>query len=124
MPLEPCTKNGLKGYRWGNGACYTGPGAKKKAMKQGYAESPDDFQQEMDQASAADRAEAEELLTQLEDYGPEALEEDFSDRFLDSVSAYISQKERDKMPESDFAWPEARKFPVKDQAHLDSAVRL
>lgn len=38
MPVERCTKNGVKGYRWGSsGKCYTGPGAKEKALKQGRA---------------------------------------------------------------------------------------
>jgi hypothetical protein len=38
MPLERCKESGKSGWRWGNsGACYTGPGAKKKAIKQGLA---------------------------------------------------------------------------------------
>lgn len=40
MPLMECTVNGKKGWKYGkNGKCYTGPGAKKKAIKQGVAES-------------------------------------------------------------------------------------
>lgn len=35
MPLQRCTQNGKSGWRWGkSGKCYTGPGAKKKAIKQ------------------------------------------------------------------------------------------
>lgn len=38
MPLKRCTSNGQPGWKWGNsGKCYTGPGAKKKAIKQGIA---------------------------------------------------------------------------------------
>ncbi len=38
MPLKTCTSDGKSGYRWGDsGECYTGPGAKKKALKQGVA---------------------------------------------------------------------------------------
>jgi hypothetical protein len=38
MPVEKCTINGKSGWRWGkSGKCYTGPGAKAKAAKQGRA---------------------------------------------------------------------------------------
>jgi len=38
MPVERCTINGKRGYRWGkSGKCYTGPDAKEKALKQGRA---------------------------------------------------------------------------------------
>lgn len=42
MPLKKCGDNG---WKWGdNGKCYTGPGAKKKAIKQGIViEGPDKF---------------------------------------------------------------------------------
>ncbi len=45
MPLKQCTNNGKGGWKWGNqGHCYTGPGAKKKAIKQGVAiEGPEGF---------------------------------------------------------------------------------
>jgi hypothetical protein len=44
MPLQRCGDGG-KGWRWGkSGKCYLGPGAKKKAIKQGLAvEGPDKF---------------------------------------------------------------------------------
>lgn len=44
MPLQKCGE-GNKGWRWGkSGKCYTGPGAKRKAIKQGVAiEGPDKF---------------------------------------------------------------------------------
>ena len=38
MPVQKCSKDGKSGYKWGDsGHCYTGPGAKKKALKQGQA---------------------------------------------------------------------------------------
>ena len=45
MPLKRCTSNGKNGWKWGDeGKCYTGPGAKKKAIDQGIAiEGPEKF---------------------------------------------------------------------------------
>ena len=37
MPIEKCTKGGKPGYQYGSQKCYTGPGARKKAVKQGQA---------------------------------------------------------------------------------------
>lgn len=38
MPLKQCTSDGKSGFKWGDsGHCYTGPGAKEKALKQGRA---------------------------------------------------------------------------------------
>ena len=38
MPVKKCTSGGKKGYKFGNsGKCFTGPGAKAKASKQGQA---------------------------------------------------------------------------------------
>lgn len=38
MPVKRCSKNGKSGYKWGDeGKCYTGSGAKKKAIEQGRA---------------------------------------------------------------------------------------
>jgi hypothetical protein len=35
MPIKKCTKKGKGGYKTGtSGKCYTGKGAKKKALKQ------------------------------------------------------------------------------------------
>jgi hypothetical protein len=52
MPLTKCTSNGKSGWKWGDaGHCYTGPGAKKKAIKQGVAEGPEKFKKEMGDAT-------------------------------------------------------------------------
>jgi len=47
MPLKTCTVEGKSGFQWGeSGRCYTGPGARKKAIKQGVAaEGPEKFSQ-------------------------------------------------------------------------------
>lgn len=38
MPIKNCEIEGQKGFKWGDeGKCYTGPDAKKKALKQGIA---------------------------------------------------------------------------------------
>lgn len=38
MPVKTCSKDGKSGYKYGDsGHCYTGPGAKRKAAKQGQA---------------------------------------------------------------------------------------
>lgn len=38
MPLKRCQDDGKDGWKWGDsGKCYTGPGAKEKAKKQGRA---------------------------------------------------------------------------------------
>ena len=49
MPLKSCNVDGKAGYQWGEqGKCYTGPDAKKKALKQGVAvEGPEKFAQYM-----------------------------------------------------------------------------
>jgi hypothetical protein len=53
MPLENCTANGVSGKRWGSkGKCYTGKNATKQAIKQGYAEDPKHFNEEMSKSTA------------------------------------------------------------------------
>jgi hypothetical protein len=53
MPVKPCVKNGKKGFKWGDqGKCYTGPGAKIRAAKQGLAAAANGYQ-----ISAAEKAE-------------------------------------------------------------------
>lgn len=38
MPLKKCSAGGKSGYKWGDsGKCFTGPGARNKALKQGRA---------------------------------------------------------------------------------------
>ena len=134
MPLTQCTKNGTKGWRWGTkGACYTGPGAKQKAIKQGYAETGGDenkFKNEMSKAGLLEDADVQAFLETLEPQG--------ADRYLTAIAshleskneeedyavAYVSAEERKKIPLSNFADPKNRKFPINNQQHLDAAVKL
>ena len=38
MPVKRCQKDGKPGWKWGDqGTCYTGPGAREKALAQGRA---------------------------------------------------------------------------------------
>lgn len=116
MPLERCVKNGVMGWRWGSqGACYAGEAGKKKALKQGFAEDPDHFKQEMAKSSLLSEKELSAFLFEQETK--------FGNKFLDGAFAYVSQKERDKMPLEDFGDPENRGFPVKDEKHFKLAVR-
>lgn len=44
MPLKRCSKDGSSGWKYGDsGHCYTGPGAKKKAIKQGLSYDGENF---------------------------------------------------------------------------------
>lgn len=62
MPINKCSANGTSGFRWGTkGKCYTGPGAKKKAIKQGYAEDPTHFKEEVSASEELQRVIAEEF---------------------------------------------------------------
>ena len=65
MPLKKCTVDGKAGYQWGDaGKCYTGPGAKKQAIRQGVAiEGPKKFSQmAYDQGFELSEAEIEYVL--------------------------------------------------------------
>jgi soluble P-type ATPase len=65
MPLKKCTKNGISGWKWGDqGSCYTGSGAKKKAIKQGIAiEGVDKFKSIAKNDSELNKSVAKELTT-------------------------------------------------------------
>lgn len=66
MPLQKCKENNKSGWRWGEqGKCYTGPGGKKKAIKQGIAiEGPDKFKKEASKSS--DLSATDRLLLGIE----------------------------------------------------------
>lgn len=122
MPLEKCKKGGMSGFRWGSsGACYTGPGGKKKALKQGLAEVGGDSQKFKEElAKSSVEVGDDEVEKTIASHAGTA---GFGNKYLDRASAYISKKERDKMPKEDFADP-PEGFPLPDQKHLDAAVKL
>lgn len=104
MPLKRCSKDGESGWQYGDGACYTGPDAKKKAVKQGLAEQYKD-----DKFTAAAIAEA---YTRLHD-----------DMSVELCRSYISQEERDKVSSEDFAGPH-QSFPIRNQEDVNHAAHL
>lgn len=124
MPLMKCQKNGVSGYRWGSkGACYVGPGAKKRALKQGLAEVGGDsekFKQEMSKSSL--KVTEAELEKAVAEFNGEQSE--FGNKFLDTAAKYISQKTRDKMSKKDFGWPEEEKYPASTEQEFKAAVHL
>ena len=59
MPLKKCQKDGKSGWKFGDsGHCYTGPGGKKKAIKQGLNMDPEYFK---------NKASDEEFAIAIED---------------------------------------------------------
>jgi hypothetical protein len=93
MPLTSCTVDGKSGFRWGTkGKCYTGPGAKKKALKQGIAEEgPKKFRDilQKDKASIGDRQT--QLLAQA--VYNEMYPRGAADEFLHSIASFFTTAE-------------------------------
>ena len=83
MPLKRCA--GGKGWQWGDkGKCYTGPGAKKKAIKQALAENDGVFP----------KGEASVSEAELEEATAEFRAEQVGDgvsRYIASVAAYMEK---------------------------------
>ena len=99
MPIEPCSKDGKSGgFRWGqHGACYFGPDAKQKAVKQALTFTPSDKVHKMLQHDKAalkyfgDRESvniAKAILN--EEYKTGA-----SNKFLHSIASFLSSKSDD-----------------------------
>lgn len=84
MPLMKCSKDGKSGWKYGDGGhCYTGPGAKKAAIKQGIAiDGPNGFK----------HAEGVEMTTEAE------FEEVYSELSLAEKVAYNLKKKKKKEP--------------------------
>jgi len=124
MPITKCTNNGASGFKWGqSGHCYTGPGAKKKAIKQGYAEDPEHFSEEMGSSAELQSIVAAEL--------------NMVERLILSEAAKLTRKSINDLPDSDFAYIEPggekddtgktkprslRHFPIHDAAHVRNAL--
>ena len=72
MPLKTCNVDGKTGYQWGEqGKCYTGPDAKKNALKQGVAvEGPEKFAQYMkSKGEELSEGEIKAIVTLMHDEG-------------------------------------------------------
>jgi hypothetical protein len=76
MPIQRCSVDGKQGWKYGDsGRCYTGPGAKKKAIRQGlaiqYNNGPSfesrksKSEQELDRMAAASISRIEELTDDI-----------------------------------------------------------
>ena len=131
MPLEQVKKGEEVCWRWGSsGKVYCGSDAKRQAIKQGLAiDGPSQVKKMLTKSSDVSDIE---LLGAIREYQQEHQRaqgsyhrfHDTAEQSIDWTAAYVSQKEREKMPESDFAWPEEKKYPIQNQAHLDAAVKL
>jgi len=124
MPLNRCTEGGSSGWRWGSkGKCYPGNSGKKKAIKQGYAEDPEHFSEEMNSS-------AELQATIAEEFG-------MMERIVLVEAAKLTRKSINDLPDSDFAYIEPggskddsgkttprslRHFPIHDAAHVRNAL--
>lgn len=120
MPLVRCTKDGKSGWKYGenNKSCFTGPQGKKQAIRQGVAiDGPSKFKEEMSKGEIVNKDEFNEVVEEMITAGE-------IDRYDYYTEAYVSQKERDKMPASEFGDPKNRRFPVKDEKHFRAAVKL
>jgi hypothetical protein len=92
MPIQKCTNKGKSGYRWGQqGHCYTGPGARAKALRQG-------------RAIEVNKGRAEAYLAMIDLlYDSEADEEDIdilvSELNLSAVEIWALEERRKKSKE-------------------------
>jgi len=126
MPLKKCSANGKSGWKWGDqGHCYTGPSGKKQAIKQGVAiEGPEKFaSMAQDFEESVDVDEFTDVLVE-EGRGPVEVALAVANFTNEVALAYIPKAERDKIPTSDFGDPKNRKFPIRNQDDLNSAVKL
>lgn len=116
MPLTNCSANGTSGWKWGNaGHCYTGPGAKKKAIKQGLAEGGGHLD-----ASLMDEIEEENLWDDM--IGDKDLS--MFTRMELSTAKTLTTKKRKDLPDDDFGIiiDGKKKFPLNDAAHVRNAL--
>ena len=99
MPLKKCTENQKSGYKWGSeGKCYTGPDAKKKAIKQGVAiEGPEKFSQKVvSELKRVTNEKEESIVLSAEDIDAVAsfmYEEEYSNTSIVATIAAISSGE-------------------------------
>lgn len=73
MPVQSCQINNQNGFKWGEeGKCYTGPGAKKKALEQGIAIgdlNKQDFAKTYNDYPKAASENAKKALDWIDEYG-------------------------------------------------------
>jgi hypothetical protein len=70
MPVQSCQINNENGFKWGEqGKCYTGPGAKKKALEQGIAIGEYEFAKTYNDYPKAASENAKRALDWIDEYG-------------------------------------------------------
>lgn len=72
MPLKRCNSESQVGWKWGDeGTCYTGPNAKKQAIKQGVAiEGPEKFSEKAIEADLYfERHEIQIVTDEMQEQG-------------------------------------------------------
>ena len=118
-------------YKWGDkGHKYCGDGAKKKALMQGLAEEGEDKFKSMVKKSKANLStqvllEIKRLLQENAGKSKKTFAESVAGAFenLDPTKAYISEHEREKIPDEDFAGP-GRSFPIRNEMDVHNAAHL
>ncbi len=109
MPLKRC---GEDGYKWGDaGKCYTGPDAKKKAIKQGIAiEGPKKFSEK---ASEEGICLSQEEISLVSDH---MYENNYSLAAIVSVTTSLASHDYEEVTEDNFYVPEESDyFSVGDE---------
>lgn len=137
MPLTKCSASGTSGYRWGtSGKCYTGPGAKKRALAQGLAENKGNekaFRSELSKAGLLEDSDVQAFLKSVEPTGANRYlaavaeyceQQKAKAEEVDQAVAYVSVDTRNKMKSEDFGDPKRKRYPVPDQKHLKLAWDL
>lgn len=113
---------GGMGWKWGNtNKCWA---SKKDAIKQGYAENPTKFKQEMNKSKSEmtpeDIAYAKEVMYSR---AGKSFEEMMASALFEQTVAYIPEHERAKIPDEDFAG-ENRSFPIRNEMDVMHAAHL
>ena len=86
MPLKKCSKDGKSGYKWGDqGKCYTGPGARKKALKQGRAIEANKFAKSAEDWDVTNGEVTETLRIVAELINEEPMQNDRADKLLEYI---------------------------------------
>ena len=151
MPLKRCSENNQSGWKWGDsGKCYTGPDAKKKAIKQGIRiEGPKKFAAKA--GKTIDKGDFEDMVLDPDSTYAEltavascvnltAVERmaiEVTRQRLEADAAKMTRKSINDLPDSDFAYIEPggkkdesgkttprslRHLPIHDAAHVRNAL--
>lgn len=125
MPLKKCTKDGKRGYSWGDGPCIirsTPEEAKKTVIRMGIKiEGPEKFAQIMKKEHSKGQWSSTDFSTAQQILFEESVIANIED--LDETKAYIPAEERNKIPDQDFGGPN-RTYPIRNQQDVENAAKL